>query len=400
MNNCSRIVGCSSGYDEENVGVLEQMNVKKTQGLFAVLMFVSLILLTCTCCAESTGTAETRTITDMAGNQVEIPKVIERTAFFGGPIGQVPYILGVQDTIVATSIGSKNSQLLNIMDPNLKNIASPRQTNGIINIEELIKSDPQFLLAGNVDGEIVEKQTTIPVVYFFENSEGTAEQTKNEVKFVGSIYGKDDRAEVYSTYMDKILNLVKSRVANIPEADRKVLFNGYDANHLITYGGDSYMEERIETAGMKNAANEVNTSGVRPGIHAGLDEISMEQVLKWNPDIVVIDTGSPEDVYNDPKWASIKAVQNQQVYRLPNGVFVWNRPTAESAVLHPLWMAKTAYPDLFSDISMKDEIKNFYKEIFMYDLTDEQVDKIMAGEYASAISAGKGQANQTSMGNK
>ncbi len=376
------------------------MKITKTQGLFTILVLIGLILVTCTCCAKTTENAETRTITDMAGNQVEIPKIIERTAFFGGPIGQVPYILGVQDTIVATSIGSKNSQLLNILDPNLKNTPSPRQTNGIINIEELIKSNPQFVLAGNVDGEIVEKQTTIPVVYFFENSEGLAQQTKDEVKFIGSIYGKDDRAEVYAAYMDKILNLVKSRVADIPESEKKVLFNGYDANHLITYGGDSYMEERIQTAGMKNAANEVNTSGVRPGIHAGLDEISMEQVLKWNPDIVIIDTGSPDDVYNDPKWASIKAVQNHQVYRLPNGVFVWNRPTAESAVLHPLWMAKTAYPDRFSDISMNDEVKKFYKEVFSFDLTDEQVDKILTGEYASAISAGKGQTNQTSMGNK
>jgi iron complex transport system substrate-binding protein len=126
----------------------------------------------------------------------------------------------------------------------------------------------------------------------------------------------------------------------------------------------------------------------------------MEQVLKWNPDIIVIDTGSPEDVYNDPKWASIKAVQKRQVYRQPNGVFVWNRPTAESAVLHPLWMAKTAYPDRFSDISMTDEVRKFYREIFSYELTDEQANKILSGEYASAISAGKGQSNQTSMGNK
>ena len=108
--------------------------------------------------------SKTRIITDMTGREIEIPETIERVAFFGGPIGQVPYILGVQDTIVATSIGSKNSELLNIIDPNLKNIASPRQTNGIINIEELIKSEPQFVLAGDVDGAIVEKQTTIPVV--------------------------------------------------------------------------------------------------------------------------------------------------------------------------------------------------------------------------------------------
>ena len=341
-----------------------------------------------------------RTITDMAGRQVVIPVKVERTAFFGGPIGQVPYILGVENSVVATSIGSKNSQLLNIMDPELKNTSSPRQTNGIINIEELIKSNPQFVIAGNVDGAIVEKQTNIPVVYFFDSSDGTAQQTKDEVSFIGYIYGKEDRARVYGAYLDTMLALVKARVADIPDSEQKVLFNGYDPAHLITYGGDTYMQERIETAGLKNAAKEINTSGVRPGIHAGLDQVSMEQVLKWNPDILVIDAGSPEDVYKDPKWASVKAVQEKQVYRLPNGVFVWNRPSAESAVLHPLWMAKTAYPDRFKDISIEQEVKKFYKEVFSYDLTDEQVKKILSGEYASAISAGKGQTNQTSMGNR
>ncbi|OPY32822.1 MAG: corrinoid ABC transporter substrate-binding protein [Methanoregula sp. PtaU1.Bin006] len=378
--------------------------MKRTIVLVTIVLVLGVILAGCTSSAGNAGAtapqAKNRTITDMAGRQIEIPDPVERTAFFGGPIGQVPYILGVEDTIVATSIGSKNSQLLNIMDPNLKNTAAPRQTNGIINIEELIKSNPQFVVAGNVDGAIVEKQTKIPVVYFFENSEGTAQQTKNEVTFIGYIYGKEDRAKNYTSYQDTILAMVKSRVADIPAAERKVLFNGYDANHLITYGGDSYMQERIETAGLRNAAQPINTSGTRPGIHAGLDQISMEQVLKWNPDIIVIDTGSPEDVYNDSKWASISAVKNHQVYRLPNGVFVWNRPTAESAVLHPLWMAKIAYPDRFADISLKDEVKKFYREIFWYDLTDEQANKILSGEYASAISAGKGQSNQTSMGNK
>jgi len=376
--------------------------MKVTGLLLATLVILGVILAGCTSSTPSgnTTTAGKRIITDMAGRQVEVPVVVERTAFFGGPIGQVPYILGVEDTVVATSIGSKNSQLLNIMDPGLKNVSAPRQTNGIINIEELIKSNPQFVIAGSVDGAIVEKQTTLPVVYFFDSSDGTAQQTKDEVAFIGYIYNREDRAKLYGAYMDTMLALVQSRVADIPASEQKILYNGYDPAHLITYGGDTYMQERIETAALKNAAQEINTSGVRPGIHAGLDQVSMEQVLKWNPDIVVIDYGTPEDVYKDPKWSSVKAVQNRQVYRLPNGVFVWNRPTAESAVLHPLWMAKIAYPDRFSDISMENEVKKFYREMFMYELTDEQVQKILSGAYASAISAGAGQTNQTSMGNK
>jgi len=208
--------------------------MRKLGYVVATLMVLAVLLAGCTSNTQNTPPvsqkAETRVITDMAGRQVEIPVVIERTAFFGGPIGQVPYILGVEDTVVATSIGSKNSQLLNIMDPELKGVSAPRQTNGIINIEELIKSNPQFVIAGTVDGGIVEKQTTLPVVYFFDSSDGTAQQTKDEVTFIGYIYGKDERARLYGDYMDRMLALVRSRVADIPPGERKVLYNGYDPN--------------------------------------------------------------------------------------------------------------------------------------------------------------------------
>jgi len=113
--------------------------------------------------------------------------------------------------------------------------------------------------------------------------------------------------------------------------------------------------------------------------------VSMEKVLGWNPDILVIDFGTPAELYDSPKWKSINAVKNKTVYKQPIGVFIWDRPTAESAVLHPLWLAKMAYPDRFADVDLRQEIKRFYGEIMSFNLTDEQAEAILAAKYTLSI---------------
>ena len=108
----------------------------------------------------------------------------------------------------------------------------------------------------------------------------------------------------------------------------------------------------------------------------------MEQLLAWDPEIVVIDIGEPEDIYNGPLWQDVSAVKNGKLYRQPNGMFIFNRPSAESAVLYPLWFVMKAYPDRFSDISIEDEIINFYSTIFDYDLSEEELELLLDGRLA------------------
>jgi iron complex transport system substrate-binding protein len=148
------------------------------------------------------------------------------------------------------------------------------------------------------------------------------------------------------------------------------------------------MQQRIETAGCLNAAKSVSTTGKKTGLHSGLGEVSMEQVLAWNPDILIINTGTVEELRTDPRWQPIQAVRNNKVYMQPSGVFIFDRPTSESAVLYTLWLACTAYPDLFSDISLPVEVKRFYRDIFHFDLTDDQVNNILAGEFKSRVTGG------------
>jgi iron complex transport system substrate-binding protein len=129
---------------------------------------------------------------------------------------------------------------------------------------------------------------------------------------------------------------------------------------------------------------------MKEGLHTGLAEVSMEKVLEWNPDILVIDFGTASDLYNDAKWKSIKAVKNKMVYTQPVGVFILDRPTAESAVIYPLWLAKTAYPERFSDVNLVAEIKKFYGEIMEFKLTEEQGEAVLSAKFTVNLFSGQG----------
>jgi iron complex transport system substrate-binding protein len=333
---------------------------------------------------------KTRVIADMTGNRIRVPDPLTRVALFGGPTGQLAYILGARDKLCAVTNTLKGSELLLAFDPSVMDLPGPRSTNGHINIEELLLADPQLVIAGNMDGSIVEKKTHIPVAYTESSMDHGVDLLKDEIRFYATVFQKQARGENYIAYLEKTLDFVKSRTADIPQAERKKVFNGYGPKHLVTLGGDTFMYERIHTAGCIDATAGISSAGKQEGLHSGLTEVSMEKVLGWNPDILVIDTGNPEELYDDPRWQAIKAVRTRQVYRQPVGIFIWDRPTAEAAVLCPLWLAKTAYPERFADVDLVAEVQNFYRETMHFDLSDEQARGVLSGSYGFTFGPLKG----------
>jgi iron complex transport system substrate-binding protein len=335
------------------------------------------------------GGGKTRIITDMLGRRVEVPDPLTRVALLGGPTGQVAYILGARSQLCAVTKSLKSSELVYLMDPSVKDLVAPRSTSGQINVEELIVADPELVIAGDFDGSIVEKKTRIPVAYLKSDMNQSYDMLKEEIRFYGRAFDKLARAEKYIQYLQKTVDLVRSRTKDIPKNKRKTVFNGYSTNHLVTLGGDTFMQQRMELAGCRNAAESILTTGIKEGLHTGLAEISMEKVLDWNPDILVIDFGTPAELYGNPKWKSITAVKNKMVFQQPVGMFIWDRPTAESAVLHPLWLAKIAYPDRLADVDMVQEIKRFYREIMAFNISDEQATSILTAKYTLNLMSGQ-----------
>ena len=110
----------------------------------------------------------------------------------------------------------------------------------------------------------------------------------------------------------------------------------------------------------------------------------MEQIYAWNPSVIFITNftaAQPEDLYNNTignyDWSAVDAVQNEKVYKMPLGMYRSYTPGADTPVTL-LWFAKTTYPELFEDIDIIQETRDYYKEVFGVDLTDEQAASIFA----------------------
>jgi iron complex transport system substrate-binding protein len=323
---------------------------------------------------------ETRTITDFSGYEVTVPAAdkLERVAVLTSPPNIITFVLGINDKLCATSNPIKNSVFLKMIYPRLEEIPAVRSGPGKINIEALLQADPDICMGSDVDLQPVDDATDIPTLRCLETTAiAYPDQQKKEVRFWGEVFGRETQAEKYCDYIDNNVNTIKNAVGSLSEGEKVKVYVGFNADHLTTFGSDTFMDEWIAAAGCINAAHPVSTIG---GAEGGLATISMEQVLEWSPDVVIIDSGTPEDMYADPLWADIPAIKNKQVIVLPRGMFGWNRASTEPAALFPMWLALQVYPEKFPNNDVETELKNFYREIINYELTASDINLILTGQ--------------------
>lgn len=110
----------------------------------------------------------------------------------------------------------------------------------------------------------------------------------------------------------------------------------------------------------------------------------MEQVLNWNPDVIIVNSMMGGDdflkmVYTDSKWSSISAVKNKKIYKPASLPFGWfDRPPCVARVIGAEWLASTLYPD-YVNIDLKSDVRDFYKTFYQVDITDDQATALING---------------------
>lgn len=339
--------------------------------------------------SESAGTSvsstveksNTRTITDNAGIKVQVPEKIGRIADLDGAHNEILAVLGYADKIV-TSGQETSAELtpwLYKVAPNMTKTESGFK-NGI-NTETLmsVKPDITFFEVGDKN---IDKITSvgIPVVQWKVSD---FESLKKCVSVTAEALGDDavKKGKQYNEYFDNKLNMIKNVTSKIPEAKKPKVLHIVNLSPLMVDGGNCIINDWIEAAGGINAAKSIDGK---------MKEVSIEQVLQWNPDIIVFGKvrvggqatavqSMKENIMNNDEWKKISAVQNGKVFTNPDGIFAWDRLSAEEA-LQIQWAAKTFYPDLFKDLDVAKETKDFFKTFINYDITDSEVQKILKAE--------------------
>ena len=326
-------------------------------------------------------TPEGRTVVDHDGIEVDIPEQIDRIAVGNiGPMASVlTLFLGSGESIVGMSpmsMSAAENGILGELFPELLDADTSFLQGSNINVEKLLTLEPDLVLIQSGQSEVrtqLENAGLTVVAFGVGTFKYDIINTYEAwIDLLSQIFPANDKMEEVTAYSKEVLELVQSRVSDIPEAERKralFLFQ-YDETEMIASRRNFFGQYWCESAGAVNVAQD---------IEAGQATITMEQVYEWQPDVIFITNFTntkPADLYanavGSDDWSLVKAVQEQQVYKMPLGSFRTYSVSADMPVTL-LWVAKTIYPDLFSDIDTDAEVKDFYQRIYGVTLTDEQV---------------------------
>lgn len=320
-------------------------------------------------------TDETIVFTDSIGREVEIPSDIERIAP-SGPMATVVLYTLCPDKLVG--LGSKwSDDQLQYIDDKYKDL--PVFGNfyaDTLNLEAVMVADPQIVIdvgeakpSAADDMKGVQDKTGIPSVFISM----TLEEMPEAYRTLGKLVGEEERGEELAQYAEDTLNMAKENSASISDADRKKVYYAQGDAGLTAYVDGTVHTEVIDLVGGDNVVD------VEQSLRGGSSEISMEQLMLWQPDIILFTQGSIyNDVKNRPEWAGINAVEEDAVYEVPVGLYDWmGRPPSVNRIIGIKWLGNLLYPDIY-DYDMVKETKDFYKLFYNYDMTDAHAEELLS----------------------
>lgn len=323
------------------------------------------------------------TLVDDRGIEVTLPKNPERIVissilpltsvyclYRGGTEGLVG--------IAAAAMSAAENSYLAKMYPEILDLPYEFSAGGQVNIEEVmeLKPDVVFYRANEEDEGDMYIQAGIPAVAFSTSKFGsdTIATFSGWITLLDQIFGGGDKTQGIVERGNEIVEMLRERTANLTEEERPsaVVFSGFADGELKVAGGNIFSEFYITEGGAYNCATELS----------GSKNVNMEQIYQWDPDVIFINNFCPyvpEDFYNNAienyDWSNVSAVKNKRVYKFPLGTYRWY-PPAGDAPLSLVWVAKQIHPELFEDIDMDAMVKDYYKEFYGYELTDEDLAEI------------------------
>lgn len=327
-------------------------------------------------------TAETREITDMAGRKVTVPAAENiESVFSAGPVAAIFLYMVAPDKLLGWNYELNDVEKSIILDKyqDLSNFGM----GDAVNYEAVIAANPTIAInSGKIndamvsDCDALSESLGIPVVAVDNELNNSAEA----FRFMGELLGVEDHAEELAQYAEQVFTDINA-LSDIPEEKKVSVYFGNGEDSLETAPRGS------QHAQILDAINAVNVADLELGDGSRV-QISAEQLLAWDPDVIVVN-GEPkadksgnsaaEDILSNPDYASLKAVQDQKVYGTPNAPFSWvDRPAGPNRLIGMRWFSALIYPE-YIKCDINEEIHKFFDLFYHVDLSDEQLENVLKG---------------------
>jgi len=321
-----------------------------------------------------------KTVIDILEREVKVPIEIETIVVTPIPYTSVIYAIdGSAEKLIAIHPSAKNAyskSMLKILAPDLSDVSDEYiAQNFALNIEEIVKMKPDVVVLWSNQGDDLKKleQMGIPAISLTNGANSDINEMRKNMRIIGSLLGKEKNAENLIQYNINVEEYFKKKIELVNDQDKpKVLY--LRDKELKASAGESFNGQMIELTGGVNVAKKVSGAWT---------EVSMEQIITWDPEIIYLshfDDFMPEDLYANKipgqDWSQVNAVKNKRVYKTPMGIYRWDAPNSETP-LFLKWMGQLQHPNVYNDYVLETEIKDFYKNFFSYNLSDQELNQIL-----------------------
>ena len=357
----------------------------------AITLILTLAMLFSLCVFPGTAyAADEITITDMIGREVTVtPGSYQRVVCIGAGalrmysyIGDVSLLCGVED-IDNTSLAERPKMFDSVARPYMLaygdsfkalpscGVGGPQAQ--AAEAEKILSCNPDIVISEYEDVEkedALQEQLGVPVVtlkagpggVFDENFFGT-------MRMLGTIFQNEEKAEALVSFIEDERAEISRRTADVAEADKPSVYicglgNWGTTNHLMT--AQNYISFNV--ANVKNAVTDLAT----PGIQAIEEEKFV--ALGEDMDIIIMDAAAVKNI--KPLYAetpdmfdTCKAWRNGDVYlEMAYNAYYTNY---EIALINTWFIAKTVYPELFTDIDMTAKTNEVTQAFYGMDLSEQ-----------------------------
>lgn len=315
-----------------------------------------------------------RTVVDSAGRRVTVPTQVGRVYAAGPPASVVVFALAPGKLLGWTrAIRPAEAAFLPPRYGALPELGRLTGRGNTANVETILALRPDVIVdVGSVAptyaslADRVQQQTGIPYLLF----DGRFTAIANTFREIGRATGDVERAERLAQYTERTLDDVRRRVASVPAEDSPRVYYGRGPSGLQTGLAGSINVEILDFLAARNVA---------AATRGGLVNVSLEQVLAWNPEVII--TSDPHfyrAVWTDDRWAGVAAVKSRRVHLAPHLPFGWfDFPPGANRLIGLYWAGRALYPAAFPD-DLRARAAEFFELFYHRRPSDAQLDALLS----------------------
>lgn len=324
------------------------------------------------------GPATLRSITDSSGRVVQAPAQVKSVLPAGAPAAILLYTLA-PDLLLGWPRANRADELEFLLPDVGRRPAVGRITGrgNSANLEAVLALQPELIVDSGAINDTyidlarrVQAQTRIPYALL----DGRFAEIPQSYRLLGELLGRATRAQELAQAASEMMQAVRSRVAAIPPARRPRVYYARGPEGLETALAGSINVESLDFMGLRLVSAE------SPG---GLARVSIEQVLAWDPDLILtIDPVFADRVHELPMWQGVRAVRERRVHLSPRLPFGWiDFPPGVNRLPGLWWLGKTVFPEAFPE-PLAPLVRSFYGQFYGVQLDDAQVARVLSGRAA------------------